>query len=168
MKKLIAAAALSFSAVAVTSAPAFADTYAVVINGLKQPISLGGATIKPGDSAWTPLDATLVMPNRSFASIKDMNVKAKDGRWLIQSQATFVVPYFIPLKFAEVGCIAALVNNAGTDRAPLYRIDMQKMPGGRCADNWWQKGGKDIITQAVGWMHTQQKNALDALTAIAK
>ncbi|MCG9889888.1 MAG: hypothetical protein MH252_02285 [Thermosynechococcaceae cyanobacterium MS004] len=168
MKKLIAAAALSLSAVTVASAPAFADTYAVVINGLKQPISLGGATIKPGDSAWTPLNATLVMPNRSFASIKDMNRKDSRGRWLIQSQATQSVSYYIPLKFAEVGCIAALVNNAGTDTAPRYRIDMQKMAGGRCADNWWQKGGKDTITQAVGWLQTAQKNALDALTLIAK
>lgn len=169
MKKLVATA-LSLSTIALTSAPAFADTYAVVINSLNEPINLGGAKIMPGESAWTPLNASIVMPNGKFASIQDNSIKTKNGGWLIQSLATLPSVTEVKLGFAEVGCIAAVVNDKGQGKTPipLYSIDMTQMSGTRCSDNWWQKTGKSDVSLVVNWIQTAQKNAIDALSLLAK
>lgn len=137
-------------------------------NALKQPVNIGGTKLNPGDSAWTPLEATIVIPNSTFAKIQDVGVKDKDGKWMIQSIATLPVVYWIELKPLEVGCIAAVINNANTDAVPLYQINMTKMPGTRCADAWWNTGGKDLITQVVTWIQTGQKNAIDAPSILTK
>ena len=57
MKDLLTATVLTLSTVVATSSPALADTYAVVINTLDEPINLNCAKVEPGDSAWTPLKA---------------------------------------------------------------------------------------------------------------
>lgn len=163
-------AALSFSLLAATSAPAFADTYAVVINALDEPINLGGAKIMPQEAAWTPLDATIVLPNGSFGNIRDSNLRSRNNRrqWLIQGFATLPTIAPVNLRVGEVGCIAAVVNDVGTDAFSLYKIDMQQMDHGRCRDNWWQNTGKDDISLVVNWIQTGQKNAIEALALLAK
>jgi hypothetical protein len=149
------------------SAPAMADTYLVVTNALDEPITLNGTTtVQPGKAAWTALN-TVIRTNHTGHkfTVKDVSQKTRAG-WRIAANGPshLTQDYYIPLRFAEVGCLLTSVRNPNKT-VPF--LEMEKVALGNCSSKWYDDAGTPAITRLTSQLADTTKPLSELIASIA-
>lgn len=132
--------------VVVTAITARADTYILLMNTLDEPVSINGSdTIESKGGIWSPLDASILYDRSKRAKVIDEHTRC-DGGWKITGQAEKSETLCLPLGFGEIGCVLAVLSKDETDSK--HKIELEKLRGTACSDQWWNTKGKAIFEDA--------------------
>ncbi|UAJ73110.1 hypothetical protein IQE94_01825 [Synechocystis sp. PCC 7339] len=159
--------AIAFAVTVLFGQPAFADTYILLMNGLDEKISINGSAPLDGEGGgiWSPLDATIITSSgKKIGQIKDMHQQCPQGGWLIRGAATTTTDYCIQLGFAEVGCLLAILD----EKDSKYTIEMEKVRGTVCSDQWFNTKGKTMFLEAYDLYERQTRLGQDGAKAAAE
>ncbi len=144
---------------------ATAETNMLLMNMLEGKVSVNGAAYVDGQGGgiWSPLDALIIHSGNQKAYVKDMHQQCSGGGWKIRGQASVINDYCLHLGFAEIGCVVAILGETNGK----YEITIEKVAGRLCSDQWYNSGGKKLLTDAYELYTKQTKLAQDGTKAAA-
>ena len=125
------------------STAGLADTYVTIANNTGDTLVINNTRFLGQQQAvWSPLDVTIKRDEVFNVRISDTGQHCGRGRWIIRTAGQYrgrhaQTDYCLPLAFAEVGCLAVLVDRDG--------IQMNKTRGTHCSDTWWKNNRKYVF-----------------------
>lgn len=137
---------LSLLAATLWSSVCLAATHVTIANNTGDTLVINNTQFLSNRQAvWSPLDVTIKRNGVFDVRISDTGQSCGRGRWIIRTAGKYrgrysKSDYCLPVAFAQIGCLAVLVDNEG--------IYMNKTHSTHCSGQWW-KNNRNYIFEVI-------------------